>query len=89
MVIGKKLAAGIALAMMIAAPASADWWASDRGGSASTSSKLAQAKKPAPAKAEAPRRKPVPEPADFALFAAGVIGLLIGRQGSRIRRRRD
>lgn len=30
---------------------------------------------------------PVPEPADFALFAAGVIGLMIGRRGSRGRRR--
>lgn len=30
---------------------------------------------------------PVPQPADFALFAAGVLGLLIGRRGSRVRRR--
>jgi len=29
---------------------------------------------------------PVPEPADFALFAAGVAGLLIGRRTSRRRR---
>lgn len=28
----------------------------------------------------------VPEPADFALFAMGVAGLLIGRRGSRNRR---
>lgn len=28
----------------------------------------------------------VPEPADFVLFAIGVIGLLIGRRGSRARR---
>jgi len=29
---------------------------------------------------------PVPEPADFALFAAGIAGLLIGRRTSRRRR---
>ncbi|MBB4640587.1 hypothetical protein HNQ99_000880 [Rhizorhapis suberifaciens] len=27
----------------------------------------------------------MPEPADFALFAAGVVGLLVGRHGSRKR----
>ncbi len=32
---------------------------------------------------------PVPQPADFALFAAGVAGVLIGRRGARIRRRID
>lgn len=31
---------------------------------------------------------PVPEPADFALFAVGVAGLLLGRQGVRARTRR-
>jgi hypothetical protein len=30
---------------------------------------------------------PVPEPADFALFAAGVLGLIIGRRSSRARHR--
>jgi len=30
---------------------------------------------------------PVPHPADFALFGAGVIGLIIGRRSSRSRRR--
>jgi hypothetical protein len=35
------------------------------------------------------RRTPVPEPADFALFAAGVVGLIVGRRGSRNGRRRD
>lgn len=29
---------------------------------------------------------PVPEPADFALFAAGLIGVLIGRRGAKSRR---
>ncbi|WP_198350884.1 hypothetical protein [Flavisphingomonas formosensis] len=29
---------------------------------------------------------PVPEPADFALFAAGIAGLVIGRRSSRRRR---
>lgn len=32
---------------------------------------------------------PVPEPADFALFAAGIIGLIIGRRTSRARRPDD
>ena len=32
---------------------------------------------------------PVPQPADFALFAVGVIGVLIGRRGARMRRRAD
>ena len=32
---------------------------------------------------------PAPQPADFALFAVGVIGVLIGRRGARIRRRAD
>jgi hypothetical protein len=31
--------------------------------------------------------KPVPEPSDFALFALGVLGLVIGRRSSRARRR--
>lgn len=31
----------------------------------------------------------VPEPADFALFAAGVIGLIVGRYTSKTRRPRD
>ena len=32
---------------------------------------------------------PLPQPADFALFAVGVIGVLIGRRGARMRRRAD
>jgi hypothetical protein len=41
----------------------------------------------APATAKPPvRGTKVPEPADFALFAAGVIGLLLGRRVSRSRR---
>lgn len=48
---------------------------------------LAMAAMAAPALAQA--AAPVPEPTDFALFASGVAGLLIGRHISRKRGPRD
>ncbi|MDB5690348.1 MAG: hypothetical protein JWL91_2224 [Sphingomonas bacterium] len=69
------------LALAIAAPAAAQW---------STLGTAAPAAAVQPAAAEAKHSKPVPstaipEPANIALFAAGVIGLLLGRRGSRSR----
>jgi hypothetical protein len=69
----------LALSLGLAAPAAAGWWPSGEAGAAAT--------KPAPVSAPVKRTgTAVPEPADFALFAAGVIGLLLGRRGSRSRR---
>jgi len=74
----------VSLAAMLAfaatAPVSASWSLS---GPAAVAAPAGTAKKP-PAQSIA-----IPEPADFALFAAGVIGLLLGRRGSRSRKRRD
>jgi len=43
----------------------------------------------APKVAHDARASMVPEPGDLALFAAGVVGLIIGRRGSRSKRRDD
>ena len=71
-----------ALSLSLAAPAYADWWPSQAGASTTANGAAAA---PAPVKPKTTGTA-VPEPADFALFAAGVIGLLLGRRGSRSRR---
>ena len=73
----------LALAIGLAAPASAGWWPSGTSGADGGNAAAAQAH---PARRPATTSTAVPEPADFALFAAGVIGLLLGRRGSRSRR---
>jgi hypothetical protein len=73
------------LAFAAATPVSAEWWkvGASGGGGAAVATTGSTARKP-PVQSTA-----IPEPADFALFAAGVIGLLLGRRGSRSRKRRD
>jgi hypothetical protein len=77
----------VALAIGIAAPATAGWWPIGTAASTTTSATTP----PATTSATAAPRRPattstaVPEPADFILFAAGVVGLLLGRRGSRSR----
>jgi hypothetical protein len=72
----RTLTASALLALATAQPAAANTMVS-------TGTTVAKAA-PAPAKPPV-RGTKVPEPADFALFAAGVIGLLLGRRGSRSR----
>jgi hypothetical protein len=62
-----------------AAPAAADRWntgAINKGGGTTAPSKPPV------------QSTPVPEPADFALFGAGIAGLLLGRRSSRSRKNR-
>ena len=71
-----KLAIAIGLAMALAAPAGATYGSSNppssTGGSTSGGSTSGGTE--------------VPEPADFALFGLGVLGLMIGRRSSQRRR---
>jgi len=72
------------LALAAAVPVSAEWWKVGALGGSTTVAAADSTAMKAPVKSAA-----VPEPADFALFAAGVAGLLLGRRGSRSRKRRD
>ena len=72
------------LALAAATPAAAEWWKvrALAGAGSQAAVKAAPARSPVAS-------TPIPEPADFALFAAGVVGLLLGRRGSRSRRDRN
>ncbi len=74
------------LSLCLAAPATAGWWPSQSGAATENGATASPATAAAPRKARPATGTAVPEPADFALFAAGVIGLLLGRRGSRSRR---
>ena len=85
MVIFRTASLAALLALAAAAPVSAEWWkvGALSGGETNLAAASSTAKKPPV------QSIPIPEPADFALFAAGVAGLLLGRRGSRSRKRRD
>jgi hypothetical protein len=80
------LAAAAALGLLIATPATATGEGPGAWGKASSVAGGYVADRAAGKAKALPKRRPAPEPTDFALFALGVAGLLIGRRTSRSRR---